>query len=80
MRLTERVNRWRTRKKMAPSGREEPSLFGTQTGQAGSGGSTPDEPDAAAAATGHLVAGADQIHRIMKQVDVGSRRAVAEAV
>jgi len=28
----------------------------------------------------NLLAGADQIHRIMKQVDVGSRRAVAEAV
>ena len=27
-------------------------MFGTKTGQAGSGGTTPDEPDAAAAATG----------------------------
>ena len=55
-------------------------MFGTQTGQAGSGGARPDEPDAAQRQLVNLVAGADQIHRIMRHVDVGSRRAVAEAV
>jgi hypothetical protein len=55
-------------------------LFGTQTGQAGSGGATPDEPDAAAAATGQPGSrcGSDPSHH--ETGGLGSRRAVAEAV